>query len=82
MFNQIQNCGHRADAELREGTTGAANDLSGATELAIKMFRERRLSPLLGPIGYESDGRRTWVRPNSARNILMLMAHSRSSTKR
>jgi cell division protease FtsH len=41
---------------LGEGSTGAASDLSGATELAIKMVREWGLSPRLGPIGYGSDG--------------------------
>ncbi|NKQ51791.1 ATP-dependent zinc metalloprotease FtsH [Amycolatopsis sp. K13G38] len=35
-----------------EGSTGAANDLSGATELAAKMVTEFGLSPALGPIGY------------------------------
>jgi cell division protease FtsH len=41
---------------LGEGSTGAASDLSGATELAIKMVKEWGLSPRLGPIGYGSDG--------------------------
>ena len=40
---------------LGEASTGAANDLSGATDLAIKMVREWGLSPRLGPIGYGSD---------------------------
>lgn len=40
---------------IGEASTGAANDLAGATELAIKMVREWGLSPLLGPIGYGSD---------------------------
>jgi len=34
------------------GSTGAASDLSGATELAVKMVRDWGLSPRLGPIGY------------------------------
>jgi len=40
---------------IGQASTGAANDLAGATELAIKMVREWGLSPLLGPIGYGSD---------------------------
>ena len=49
--------GGRASENLviGEASTGAANDLAGATELAIKMVREWGLSPLLGPIGYGSD---------------------------
>ncbi|HVV29370.1 MAG TPA: ATP-dependent zinc metalloprotease FtsH [Mycobacteriales bacterium] len=35
-----------------QGSTGAANDLAGATELAVKMVTEFGLSPALGPIGY------------------------------
>ncbi|GAA5152325.1 ATP-dependent zinc metalloprotease FtsH [Amycolatopsis dongchuanensis] len=35
-----------------QGSTGAANDLSGATDLATKMVTEFGLSPALGPIGY------------------------------
>jgi cell division protease FtsH len=40
---------------IGEASTGAANDLSGATDLAIKMVRDWGLSPRLGPIGYGSD---------------------------
>jgi cell division protease FtsH len=42
--------------ELGQGSTGAANDLSSATELAIKMVREFGLSPELGPVGYPEGG--------------------------
>ena len=35
-----------------EASTGAANDLAGATALAAKMVTEFGLSPALGPIGY------------------------------
>ena len=35
-----------------EGSTGASNDLAGATELATRMVREFGLSPSLGPVGY------------------------------
>src|SRR6202042_1680320 len=35
---------------LGQGSTGAGNDLAGATELATKMVREFGLSQALGPI--------------------------------
>ena len=38
------------------GSTGAANDLAKATELATRMVREFGLSAALGPIGYPSGG--------------------------
>jgi cell division protease FtsH len=41
---------------LGEASTGAANDLAGATDLAVKMVREWGLSARLGPIGYGPDG--------------------------
>jgi cell division protease FtsH len=41
---------------LGEASTGASNDLSGATQLAIRMVKEWGLSPRLGPIGYGADG--------------------------
>ena len=41
---------------LGEASTGASNDLAGATQLATKMVREWGLSPRLGPIGYTTDG--------------------------
>ncbi len=49
--------GGRASEKLviGEASTGAANDLSGATDLAIKMVRDWGLSSRLGPIGYGSD---------------------------
>ncbi len=40
------------------GSTGAANDLSEATQLAIRMVREFGLSPTLGPVGYTPEGPR------------------------
>jgi cell division protease FtsH len=36
------------------GSTGAASDLAGATELATRMVREFGLSAALGPVGYAS----------------------------
>ena len=41
---------------IGQGSTGAANDLAGATDLAIKMVREFGLSQTLGPIGYPEGG--------------------------
>jgi cell division protease FtsH len=41
---------------LNQGSTGAANDLASATELATKMVREFGLSPALGPVGYPEGG--------------------------
>jgi cell division protease FtsH len=41
---------------IGQGSTGAANDLAGATELAIKMVREFGLSKSLGPVGYPEGG--------------------------
>ncbi|WP_222272570.1 ATP-dependent zinc metalloprotease FtsH [Modestobacter marinus] len=37
---------------LGEGSTGAADDLAGATQLAARMVREYGLSPALGPVAY------------------------------
>jgi cell division protease FtsH len=42
--------------ELGQGSTGAANDLAGATDLATKMVREFGLSTELGPVGYPEGG--------------------------
>ncbi|HUY46248.1 MAG TPA: ATP-dependent zinc metalloprotease FtsH [Streptosporangiaceae bacterium] len=42
--------------EMGQGSTGAANDLASATELAIKMVREFGLSGKLGPVGYPEGG--------------------------
>jgi cell division protease FtsH len=39
-----------------QGSTGAANDLAQATDLATKMVREFGLSPALGPVGYPLGG--------------------------
>ena len=41
---------------LGQGSTGAANDLAKATELATKMVREFGLTSALGPVGYPSGG--------------------------
>jgi len=37
-----------------ETSTGAANDLAGATDLATRMVREFGMSPALGPVGFAS----------------------------
>lgn len=39
-----------------QGSTGAANDLAQATDLATKMVREFGLSAVLGPVGYPQGG--------------------------
>src|SRR5207245_4964381 len=39
---------------LGEVSTGAANDLAGATQLATRMVREFGMSPKLGPMGFAS----------------------------
>jgi cell division protease FtsH len=41
---------------LGQGSTGAGNDLAGATELAVKMVREFGMSSVLGPVGYPDGG--------------------------
>jgi cell division protease FtsH len=41
---------------LGQGSTGAGNDLAGATELATKMIREFGMSSVLGPVGYPDGG--------------------------
>jgi cell division protease FtsH len=41
---------------LGEASTGAANDLAGATQLATRMVREWGMSPKLGPVGFANDG--------------------------
>ena len=42
--------------EMGQGSTGAANDLASATELATKMVREFGLSSEVGPVGYPEGG--------------------------
>jgi cell division protease FtsH len=42
--------------EIGQGSTGAANDLAAATDLATKMVRVFGLSDKLGPIGYPQGG--------------------------
>jgi len=39
---------------FHEGSTGAANDLAGATDLAMRMIREFGMSSALGPVGFSS----------------------------
>jgi cell division protease FtsH len=40
---------------LGEPSTGASNDLAGATDLATRMVREWGFSPAIGPVGYDPD---------------------------
>ncbi len=42
--------------EFGQGSTGAANDLSTATDMAVRMVREFGLSPQIGPVGYPQGG--------------------------
>jgi len=39
-----------------QGSTGAGNDLAGATDLATKMVREFGMSAVVGPVGYPEGG--------------------------
>src|SRR6266536_972556 len=39
-----------------EGSTGATNDLAGATDLATRMIREFGMSKELGPVGFSGGG--------------------------
>jgi cell division protease FtsH len=41
---------------LGEASTGASNDLAGATELATRMVREYGMSERLGPVGFAGNG--------------------------
>jgi cell division protease FtsH len=41
---------------LGEASTGASNDLAGATDLAVRMVRDWGFSPRLGPVGFGSGG--------------------------
>jgi cell division protease FtsH len=41
---------------LGEVSSGAANDLAGATDLATRMVREFGMSPVVGPLGFASEG--------------------------
>jgi len=41
---------------LGQGSTGAGNDLAGATDLATKMVREFGMSAAVGPVGYPEGG--------------------------
>src|SRR5215472_7708162 len=41
---------------LGQGSTGAGNDLAGATDLATKMVREFGMSAAIGRVGYPEGG--------------------------
>ncbi len=41
---------------LGQASSGASNDLAGATQLATRMVREFGMSPRLGPVGFSEDG--------------------------
>ena len=46
---------------LGEPSTGASNDLAGATGIATRMVREWGFSREVGPIGYGADGSNAFV---------------------
>jgi cell division protease FtsH len=50
--------GGRAAERLMIGeiSSGASNDLAGATQLATRMVREFGMSPRLGPVGFSEEG--------------------------
>ena len=56
-IQEIEAAGGRASelVVLGQGSTGAANDLAKATELATKMVREFGLSSTIGPVVSQSD---------------------------
>jgi cell division protease FtsH len=60
--------GGRASEELFIGTisTGAANDLKQATEIAKMMIREYGMSPALGPVNLSEHSRGVFLGPASA----------------
>jgi cell division protease FtsH len=41
---------------IGETSTGASNDLAGATQIATRMVREFGMSPRLGPVGFSDEG--------------------------
>jgi cell division protease FtsH len=41
---------------IGEISSGASNDLAGATQLATRMVREFGMSPRLGPVGFSEEG--------------------------
>ncbi|HMD45276.1 MAG TPA: ATP-dependent zinc metalloprotease FtsH [Acidimicrobiales bacterium] len=51
---------------MGEASTGAANDLAGATQLAVHMVRDWGLSPRLGPIGF-GTGSSAYLGPDEVR---------------
>jgi cell division protease FtsH len=76
--------GGRASENLviGEASTGAANDLTGATQLAIKMVTEWGLSPGSDPSGTDRTSPRPSAVPSSAASVPTQRAPRRSSTKR
>jgi cell division protease FtsH len=76
--------GGRASENLviGEASTGAANDLTGATQLAIKMVTEWGLSPGSDPSGTDRTSPRPSAVPRSAASVPTQRAPRRSSTKR
>ena len=46
---------------LGEASTGAANDLAGATQLAVQMVRDWGMSRVLGPVGLSSHAPASWA---------------------
>jgi cell division protease FtsH len=56
-FLTIQLGGRAAERlVLGEASSGAANDLASATQVATRMVREFGMSPRLGPVGFSEEG--------------------------
>jgi cell division protease FtsH len=53
----VRLAGRAAESLVRgEVSSGASNDLAGATELATRMVKEFGMSPVVGPVGFAPEG--------------------------
>ena len=67
---------------LGEASTGAANDLAGATELATRMVRDWGFSTRLGPVGFGSGRTGLLWATSQVRVGLMPKGHRCSLTRK